>query len=128
MPTLADYIVLRDNEVNLSTTGNASDDLTFHPVREAVVGSNFFPTSPILMFRVKARGGTVRLRIELNNNSLIGDRQIVAETTARSYHEIVNRQYVNPGEDNFLQFTAIDGDANAEVVISDVVFWYQRAE
>jgi hypothetical protein len=121
--TFADYLCLLDNEVILSPSKRFEFDA---PSDMAV---NLFTRSPVLMFLVRSNGtgGSLTLRVELNGRQALGvDRPIAVEVAARSYIEVVNRELFNPGVKNTFQFEAIGVNDTAEIVISDVVIWYQR--
>lgn len=121
--TFADYMCLTpETEVTLSS----NHEFEFDAHSGTVVNS--YSRSPLLMFRVRSSGivGSLTLRVELNGRQVLGDTQIAVELSPRSFHEIVNRDLINPGARNVIRFSAVGVNDTAEIIISDVVIWYQR--
>jgi len=121
--TFADYYRLRDEEAIL----RPSVKFEFDAPADMVLNNS--SRSPILMFLVRSNGtgGSLTLRVELNDQQALGvNRPIAVEGAGRSYHEVVNKGLFNPGGKNTFQFEAIGDNDTAEIVISDVVIWYQR--
>lgn len=126
------YVCLRDGDITLTPS---HDPFKFIPPANTVVDRS--SSNPILMFLVRANGGSeatggvpLKLQVEFNGHRLFSPdgREIVAQTAARSYHEIMNRLHLRPGVENTLQFTAVDGNNKVQIVISDVIVWFQEAD
>jgi len=123
MPKVADYMVLRDKEAEVSLEESLSLIFTFPADAVEVSGA---VQRPILMFKVRSRGESLNATLWLNGDDPIVTLYNSEPMRPRTYHEVLSFDQVLAKSTNTLYFAANEGDPDAKFFISDIVIWFQR--
>lgn len=129
MPSLVDYIVIKDSPFELMP-GNSEDFFDFNLPSDYVAGTNL--AKPILQFMVRGNlDDDYTFQIGFNDPQMLQSQSEVRYSFSNvpqnrifSMHEAIDGSKLNPGA-NRIYFRKIG--VNVKVGFSDVILWFQRS-
>lgn len=113
--TLADYLVLADNNITLSEDGE-------HEIAFTLPDDLYTAARGVLAYMVDPSSGSAK-QYEVDINDTVVDADTLSNTEPRGMLEMVDIGILKVG-DNTIQFRFEDG--GGQLTFKDVVLWYQR--
>lgn len=126
MPSLADWVTIKDDRFTLDTNGDRDLDFDFELANDVDLGWR-----PILMYDLYMpdQPGSRKFVIKINNDNVQATRTY-SSLRSETHHEVINSNVIRPGTNNIVfEIPDEDGSDNSSgyLEIGDVVLLYQRA-
>ncbi len=120
MPSVADYVVIRDTKFELRR--DHEQTFTFNVPENIVVSGG--SRRPIIAYFADPSGNAKNLRCEIEINDQIVSTYSYSGGVGRGHFEVLRHTNLNAGDTNTIQFRVESGEGS--IGFSDVILWFQR--
>jgi hypothetical protein len=120
MPSLADYVIIRDSKFELWK----HQEQVFQFDLDGNIVSSGGSKRPIIAFFADPSSNAALLTCEIEINDQVVKTYRYSGGVGREHCEVLSHENLIPGETNRIRFRVVAGDGS--VGFSDVILWFQR--